>query len=157
MSQPQGAGGLISTVDDLAIWHRALRDATARTLQPGAANTPPAHLSQIGGKAGAHWVPGLNAVAMWHNHRRQHRRDHLAARRRHSAHPALDLGQPPRRRRQYRRAGRGQPNGTYGRFGHAPGLQGFYVFNGVDGVGEPVCFYALSDGDLVFANGFQAA
>lgn len=26
MSQPQGAGGLISTVDDLAIWHRALRD-----------------------------------------------------------------------------------------------------------------------------------
>lgn len=49
------------------------------------------------------------------------------------------------------------PNGTYGRFGHAPGLQGFYVFNGVDGVGEPVCFYALSDGDLVFANGFQAA
>lgn len=28
MSQPQGAGGLISTVDDLAIWHRALRDGT---------------------------------------------------------------------------------------------------------------------------------
>lgn len=26
MSQPQGAGGLISTVDDLALWHRALRD-----------------------------------------------------------------------------------------------------------------------------------
>jgi CubicO group peptidase (beta-lactamase class C family) len=26
MTQPQGAGGLISTVDDLAIWHRALRD-----------------------------------------------------------------------------------------------------------------------------------
>lgn len=28
MSQPQGAGGLVSTVDDLAIWHRALRDGT---------------------------------------------------------------------------------------------------------------------------------
>lgn len=28
MSQPQGAGGLISTVDDLARWHRALRDGT---------------------------------------------------------------------------------------------------------------------------------
>jgi len=27
MSQPQGAGGLVSTVDDLAIWHRALRDS----------------------------------------------------------------------------------------------------------------------------------
>ncbi|HEY0333939.1 MAG TPA: serine hydrolase domain-containing protein [Stenotrophomonas sp.] len=26
MSQPQGAGGLISTVDDMALWHRALRD-----------------------------------------------------------------------------------------------------------------------------------
>ncbi|MCC4621864.1 beta-lactamase family protein [Xanthomonas cassavae CFBP 4642] len=26
MTQPQGAGGLISTVDDLARWHRALRD-----------------------------------------------------------------------------------------------------------------------------------
>lgn len=34
MSQPQGAGGLISTVDDLAIWHRALRDAR---LLPAAA------------------------------------------------------------------------------------------------------------------------
>ncbi|NYF22088.1 CubicO group peptidase (beta-lactamase class C family) [Xanthomonas sp. JAI131] len=34
MSQPQGAGGLISSVDDLAIWHRALRDAT---LLPAAA------------------------------------------------------------------------------------------------------------------------
>ena len=43
MSQPQGAGGLVSTVDDLAIWHRALRDgallpaallaqATAKTI-----------------------------------------------------------------------------------------------------------------------------
>ena len=31
MSQPQGAGGLISTVDDLAIWHRALRDNTLVT------------------------------------------------------------------------------------------------------------------------------
>ena len=28
MSQPQGAGGLVSTADDLAIWHRALRDGT---------------------------------------------------------------------------------------------------------------------------------
>lgn len=28
MSQPQGAGGLVSTVDDLAIWHSALRDGT---------------------------------------------------------------------------------------------------------------------------------
>lgn len=28
MTQPQGAGGLVSTVDDLAIWHRALRDGT---------------------------------------------------------------------------------------------------------------------------------
>ena len=28
MTQPQGAGGLISTVDDLARWHQALRDGT---------------------------------------------------------------------------------------------------------------------------------
>ncbi|TDR37853.1 CubicO group peptidase (beta-lactamase class C family) [Tahibacter aquaticus] len=43
MSQPQGAGGLVSTADDLAIWHRAWRDgallpaavlaqATAKTI-----------------------------------------------------------------------------------------------------------------------------
>lgn len=41
MSQPQGAGGLISTVDDLAIWHRALRDGRL---------VPPALFAQATGK-----------------------------------------------------------------------------------------------------------
>jgi CubicO group peptidase (beta-lactamase class C family) len=51
MSQPQGAGGLISTADDLAIWHRALRDgallpasvlaqATAKTILADGKSSP---------------------------------------------------------------------------------------------------------------------
>jgi hypothetical protein len=43
-------------------------------------------------------------------------------------------------------------NGTYGRFGYAPNLDGFYLLNGIN---EPVYFFALSDGEGLFANGFE--
>lgn len=134
-----------------AVWDAA----TAQMFQPGAANAPPAHLSQVGGKAGAHWVPGLNAVAMWHNQTA-------------GSTGAITLLRAPANPRTQpwiwdslpiAAANTVVPSvavaaGTYGRFGYAPGLQGFYVFNSVD---EPVYFYALSDGDFVFANGFEGA
>ncbi|HJU39243.1 MAG TPA: hypothetical protein VJ724_06685, partial [Tahibacter sp.] len=134
-----------------AVWDAA----TAQMLQPGAVNAPPAHLSQVGGKAGGQWVPGLNAVAMWHNQTAGSTGAITLLRA-----PANPRTQPwtwdslPVAAANTVLPTVASPNGTYGRFGHAPGLDGFYVFNGVD---EPVYFYASSDGDLLFANGFDAA
>ncbi|UXI65820.1 hypothetical protein [Tahibacter amnicola] len=134
-----------------AIWDAT----TAQLTHPGATNSWPAHLGQPGGQAGCQWVPGLNAVALWHNRNVATTSAVTLLRA-----PADPRSQPWTWDTLPVAAGNtvtptiGQANGTFGRFGYAPGLDGFYLLNDVD---EPVYFFALSDGDLIFANGFEAA
>ncbi|UXI65919.1 hypothetical protein [Tahibacter amnicola] len=125
---------------------------TAQMLQPGSSNALPAHL-QLGGQAGA-WVPSLNAIAIWHNVTPGTTGVVTLLRA-----PANPRTQPWTWDTLPLAAGNtvvptvATANGTYGRFGYSPGLNGFYVLNGTD---QPVYFYALSGGDLIFANGFEA-
>lgn len=125
---------------------------TAQRTRPGTTNAKPAHLSDSGGKAGGVWVPSLNAIAMWQN------RDVGST-------GPISLLRAPTQPRDMPWTWDSLPlantdvlpsvavgNGTYGRFGYAPNLDGFYLLNGIN---EPVYFFALSDGEGLFANGFE--
>lgn len=134
-----------------AVWDAT----TAHMTEPGADNAPPAQLAIAGGPAGAVWVPRLNAVAMWHN--REAASTGLISLLRA---PAQPRSQPwswdtlPVSSANTVLPSVAAANGTYGRFGYAPGLAGFHLLNGVD---EPVYFFALDDGDEIFRDGFEHA
>lgn len=123
--------------------------------QPGVSNAPPAHLSKVGGQAGCVWVPSLGAVAMWQNET--------------TLNPgAISLLRAPTNPRSQAWTwdtllpAVGSPlvpstaviNGTFGRFGFSPNLDGFFLLNSVD---QPVYFFALSDSARVFSDGFEGA
>lgn len=144
---------IVQTCSTLASGFAVWDIQSAQRTQPGTTNARPAHLSDPGGKAGGVWVPSLNAVAMWHN---------TAA----GSTGPISLLRAPSQPRDMPWTWDSLPladtavvpsvaagNGTYGRFGYSPNLDGFYLLNGIH---EPVYFYALSDGDGVFASGFEA-
>ncbi|MBD8525880.1 hypothetical protein [Pseudomarimonas arenosa] len=143
---------LVQLSDDIANGFAVWDISSGQRLNPGVDNTRPAHLASAGGKAGGVWVPSLNAIALWHNTTL-------------GSTGAISLLRAPDQPRDQPWSwdslalldnavlpSTAQAAGTYGRFGYAPNLDGFYLLNSLGG---PLLFFALSDGNGVFASGFE--